>query len=156
MTFVSARPSELVQLHIFCFSFLQDGDVRVSVFPEGEEVLVGAPGSAVVARENVGPAQSQVRQCADGLIPDDAGVIENLLKLIDGCGALLRCQIRQAAQVNRVKYESQGLKVPPEFIRCNREALCGLGAIAAPKQGGGMNCWQVVGLHNRVFRKAFS
>jgi hypothetical protein len=79
-----------VQLRVFCFGLLQEGDVRVGVFPERGEVLVGALGFALVSRQNVGPAQFQVRQCADGLTPDDAGVIENLLKLSGSCGALLR------------------------------------------------------------------
>jgi hypothetical protein len=31
----------LLQLRVLRFGFLQDGDVGVDVFPEGEEVLVG-------------------------------------------------------------------------------------------------------------------
>jgi hypothetical protein len=34
-------PLELVQLCILRLGFVQDGDVRVGVFPEGKEVVVG-------------------------------------------------------------------------------------------------------------------
>jgi hypothetical protein len=34
-------PLELVQLCVLRLGFVEDGDVRVGVFPEGEEVLVG-------------------------------------------------------------------------------------------------------------------
>ena len=44
-----------------------------------------------VTGKRVGPAQLQVGQCADELVGDDAGVVENLLKLDSSGGALLRC-----------------------------------------------------------------
>ena len=39
---VAARLTvQLLQLRVFCFRFLQDGDVWVGIFPEGEEIFVG-------------------------------------------------------------------------------------------------------------------
>jgi hypothetical protein len=38
-------------------------------------------------------------KCADWLVPDDARVFENFLKLGYGCAPLVRCQIIFAAQV---------------------------------------------------------
>ena len=39
-----------VQRSIFTLSFLEDGNVRIGVFPKGEEVLVGSPdfGNSIV------------------------------------------------------------------------------------------------------------
>jgi hypothetical protein len=90
---------------------LQDRDVGVGIFPECEEVLVGnarlresiawerghlarsllllAGGRDARAPRNtgfecVGAAQAEMRQRADGLVDDQAGVIENLLKFDGG------------------------------------------------------------------------
>jgi hypothetical protein len=43
------RAIGLQQLRILRFGLLQDGNVGVSVFPEGEEVLVGGPCPSDVA-----------------------------------------------------------------------------------------------------------
>jgi hypothetical protein len=43
----------LLQLRILRLGFLQDGDVKVGVFPEGEEVLVGGAGFRLLAGEGV-------------------------------------------------------------------------------------------------------
>jgi len=41
--------ARLLQLRIFCFGLLEDGDVGVGVFPEGEEIVVGGGGLGGVA-----------------------------------------------------------------------------------------------------------
>ena len=44
LCFAQARPNErkpLLQLRVLRLGLLQDGDVGVGVFPEGEEILVG-------------------------------------------------------------------------------------------------------------------
>jgi hypothetical protein len=43
----------LLQLRVLRLGFLQDGDVGVGVFPEGEEVLVGGASFQSVAREGI-------------------------------------------------------------------------------------------------------
>ena len=43
---------KLLQLRVLCFGFLQDGDVGVGVFPEGEEILIGGFRFGVVTREH--------------------------------------------------------------------------------------------------------
>jgi hypothetical protein len=40
---------ELLQLRIFCFRLLQDGDAGVGGFPEGQEILVGGLGFGLVS-----------------------------------------------------------------------------------------------------------
>jgi hypothetical protein len=66
-----------------------------------------------VAREGVGTGQSQVRQCADGLVPHHAGVVENLLELGGGSAVLVRRQISLATQINGVERDPPDL---PQFI----------------------------------------
>ncbi len=67
--------AESFQLGILGLGLLQDGDVRVGVFPQREEILVGGTSLVFVACESVGPAQFQVCQCADGLVYDKARVV---------------------------------------------------------------------------------
>src|SRR6202022_1791480 len=88
----------LLQLRILRLGFLQDGDVGVGVFPEREEVLVGgerpdAGGIGIRALrgsrlQGIGTSHSQSRQRSRPAIPDDAAVVENLLKLGGGSAAL--------------------------------------------------------------------
>jgi hypothetical protein len=66
---------------VFGFGLLQDGDVRVGVFPEGEEVLIGSLCSGAVALHRVGSTELEMRQCANRLVHNDAGVVNDLLKL---------------------------------------------------------------------------
>ena len=47
---------------VFRLGFLQDGDVRVGVFPKGKEVLVGHAGLGFVALERVGARQAEFCQ----------------------------------------------------------------------------------------------
>jgi hypothetical protein len=50
----------LLQLRVLCLGLLQDRNVRVGVFPQREEVLVGAAGLVLVACEYVGASKLQV------------------------------------------------------------------------------------------------
>ena len=48
--------AKLLQLRVLRLGFLQDGDVGVGVFPEGEEVLIGSLGLPGVSRQSEGSA----------------------------------------------------------------------------------------------------
>jgi len=80
---------QLLQFDVLGLGLLQDGNVGIGVFPEGEKILVRSFRLGGVTGKRVGPAQLQVGQCADELVGDDAGVVENLLKLDSSGGALL-------------------------------------------------------------------
>ena len=54
----SSKLRSLLQFRVFRFGFLQNGDIGVSVFPEGEEVLVGDAGLGAVSRQRVGAGQT--------------------------------------------------------------------------------------------------
>src|SRR5712692_10416889 len=137
-------------LCVLRLGFLQDGDVGVGVFPEGEEVLVCALRFDVVAREGVGTGQSQVRQCADEIVLHHAGVVENLLELGGGSAALVRRQISLATQINGVEARRE-----PEFIgRSRGERFECLSGAAALESSGRVDHGQEAKLHHRVFGEA--
>jgi len=58
---------------------LQDGDVGVGVFPEGEEVLIGGAGFRCVARENVGTGNAEMCQGSKRTIPHQRAAVEEIL-----------------------------------------------------------------------------
>src|ERR1019366_1233647 len=94
----------LLQLRVLRLGLPQDGDVGVGVFPEGEEVFVGgerSDASGIGVRplrgsrlQSVGLSHSQTRQRPRPTVPDDPGMIKNLLKLCSGSTGLSSCQIR--------------------------------------------------------------
>src|ERR1019366_1626776 len=93
----------LLQLRVLRLGLLQDGDVGVGVFPEGEEIFVGGErpdaggvgiGSLRGSRlQRVRACHAQMRQRSRPAVPDDAAVVENLLKLGSGGTTLSRCQV---------------------------------------------------------------
>ena len=52
---------------------LQDGDVGVGVFPEGEEILVCTLRFCRITRHRVSTTDLQMGQCADGFVHDEPG-----------------------------------------------------------------------------------
>ena len=86
--------AQLLQLRVLGFGLLQDGDVGVGVFPEGQEIFVGgerpdAGGVGIRALrgfrlQGVGASHAQMRQRSRPAVPDDAAVVENLLELGGG------------------------------------------------------------------------
>src|SRR5208282_6741101 len=71
----------LLQLRVLCLGLLQDGDVRVGILPEGEEIFVGRKrpnaggigvGSLRGSRlQGIGTSDTQMRQCSCPTVPDD-------------------------------------------------------------------------------------
>src|ERR1700675_968585 len=93
----------LLQLCVLCLRFLQHRDVGIGVFPEREETLVSGErpdtgGIGVRALrgsrlQGVGTSHPQMRQRSSPAIPDNAAMIENLLKFRGGSTSLSRCQV---------------------------------------------------------------
>ena len=77
-----------MELGVLGLGLLEDRDVGVGIFPEGEKILVGGVGFCGVTRESVGAAEFEMSQGADEAIADKAAMVEDLLKL-DGCGGSL-------------------------------------------------------------------
>ena len=47
-----------LQLRVLYFCLLQNGNVRIGVFPEGQEFLVGGSGFGCIALEGIGAAKT--------------------------------------------------------------------------------------------------
>jgi hypothetical protein len=63
-----------LQLRVLRFGFLQDGNIRVGVFPQREEIFVGGAGKA------------EMGERPEGKVKHDSTMVQYLLKL---CGSLL-------------------------------------------------------------------
>src|ERR1700683_3995238 len=109
--------SQLLQLGELCLGFLQDGNVRVGIFPKREEILVRRAGSGGVAGHAVCASETEVSQRANRLVSNDAGMVQNLLKLTRRWGRLLLQQIRGAPQVNRIESKGEGGVRIPQLVR---------------------------------------
>ncbi len=59
---VGWSPAQLSQLGVFGFGFLQEGNVRVGVFPEVQELFIRGSAHKCVASKGVSPCQAEVRQ----------------------------------------------------------------------------------------------
>jgi hypothetical protein len=103
----------LLQPRVLRFGLLQDGDVGVGVFPEGEEIFVSgerpdAGGIGINSLrssrlQGVRTSHSKMLQRSCPAVPDDAAVIENLLKLGSGSAALSGCKVYLSANVGRIE-----------------------------------------------------
>ena len=71
----------LLQLRVLCFGFLQDGDVRVGVLPQREEILIRDAGFGGVALQSAGARNAEMGERADGSVLRHAAVIQNFMEL---------------------------------------------------------------------------
>ena len=69
-----------MQLRVFGFGLLQDGDVGVGVFPEGEEVLVCSVGFGGIALESVGAGETEARECTKYKVDNDARLARSIME----------------------------------------------------------------------------
>src|SRR6266853_5012061 len=70
----------LLQSGVLRFGLLKDGDVRVGVFPECEEIMIGGTGLGRVALHRVGASQLDMGQSANGFVKYNPAMVEDLLK----------------------------------------------------------------------------
>jgi hypothetical protein len=71
--------ARLLQFRVLRFGFLQDGNVRVGVFPQREKILVRSLGFRSVALQHIGAGETEMRERADGFVDDDSAVVEYFL-----------------------------------------------------------------------------
>jgi hypothetical protein len=96
---LSRRPSDLSQLGVLGRRGDEDGNIRVGVFPEGQEIVIGSPGFDDISDEHVSTREAEMSEHANLGIQDDAGMIEDFLKL-GGCGgAVVQMQVYQPTNV---------------------------------------------------------
>src|SRR5271155_1632427 len=91
-----------MQLCVLRLGPFKDRNVRVSIFPEREEILVGDPGFGGVSLQNISAAETKMRERTDRFVKHDAGMLEDSLELGGGFPPLTQFQIGLAARENRV------------------------------------------------------
>ena len=97
---VDWSPAQLSQLAVLGLSFQEDGDIRVGIFPQGEEILVGAAGLGGPACLRVGAAQPQPRKRMYYRECINTAVVDNLLELSGRFACPPQTQIRLSAEVD--------------------------------------------------------
>src|SRR5271170_648334 len=93
---------QLLQLRVLRLGLLQDGDVGVGVFPEGEEIFVSGERTSAGGIGNrslrssrlqgIGASHSQLCQRSRPAVPDNAAVLEDFSEF---SGSLLTLSGRQ-------------------------------------------------------------
>ena len=79
-----------LQLGVFRLGLLENWDIWVGIFPEGQKILIRSARFDIIVRQRICAAKSQMRQRAGYEIHDHPRVIENLLKLGGGGRTLTR------------------------------------------------------------------
>src|ERR1051326_3593549 len=78
--------SQLCELGL---GLLQDGNVRIGVFPQREEVLIGRTRFGSVALECIGTGESEASKSACGEIQDDSRMCNDFLEFSGRLFALM-------------------------------------------------------------------
>ena len=92
-----------MEIGVFGPGLLQNRNVRVRIFPERKEILIGGFRFGLIARQRVGPAELHVCKCANGIAEHDTPMIENFLEFRNGLDALMCDQIGQATDIGGVE-----------------------------------------------------
>src|SRR5215469_9935592 len=163
-TSAQGAENSLLQLGVLGFGLLVYGDVRVGVFPEGEEVLVRGTGFGTCCLcistlggyrlERIGSAELKMRQRANGLEYNNTAMVENFLELSSSFVAAIRSQIGEAANVNRI--EISGAHVTELIGSDNLEGLDSLLNVAAADRKLRMQRRQIIEADDCVLRKTSS
>ena len=102
------RAQGLFQLCVFRLGLLKDGDVRVGVFPQREEVLVLTACLCRIAGECVGAGKTKACQCSGTTVQYRATMVKDVLKLACGSAALTGRQVGLAPRIHRVRALADG------------------------------------------------
>jgi len=93
----------LLQFRVLRLDLLQDGNVGVGVFPEGEKILIGGAGFRGVGLQDKGTGKAEVREGADGLINDYASPMDDFFKFHRSFSPHLSGEIRGAAHIDTIR-----------------------------------------------------
>lgn len=142
------------------FGLLKDRAVRVGVRPERQKILVGSLRAHRVTRQRECPRKLDARRGTDRIVEDDAGVVEDLLELRRRLSTLVRGQVREATDVDRIEGAERPLKRTrrrAELVRYGApqlfDRLCRLVLVEREKCANGR---QIAEPGGRVFRNPFS
>src|ERR1700730_3859137 len=88
----------LLQLRVLRLGLLEQGNIRVRVFPRGEEILVSCAGLGAISQHDVGPRQVELRQPSTWILPSHVPQLDRRLKFILGLPGLMIEKVSLAAQ----------------------------------------------------------
>src|SRR5580704_13586157 len=86
---------DLLELGVFRFGFLEDGNIGVSIFPKGKEILIRSLCFRRIPGNGVGAAQAQLGERMLGNGRSDCTMIYDFLKFRYSLRAALRPQVGQ-------------------------------------------------------------
>ena len=98
---------QLRQFRVLRLGFLQNGDLRIGIFPEGEEILIRGLGFRGVARHGISTSNTEMGDCSQWEVENDTAMIEKLPELSSSGCAVMRCQLEMPTQrkMSRSRYE---------------------------------------------------
>ena len=97
----------LLQFGVLRPSLLKDGNVRVGILPEREEVLISVPALGGVAGESIGACQANVRKSISGSNRSQRTVIEDSLEFSRRLLTFLSMQVNKASHINGEEHISR-------------------------------------------------
>jgi hypothetical protein len=95
------KATHSLKFRVFRFGRNEDGDVRVSVLPDGKEILIGRLGLGGIALHGVGASQLQPGQRTSRKVAHHSAMVNELLKFRCRCIAVVKHQIRFSTDINR-------------------------------------------------------
>ena len=81
---------------------LQDGNIRVGIFPGIKKIFIGGVSLGCVALLFVGTSEPEMGERSDRLVEDKAGPLKNLVKF--GGGSSARCPAPASGPLPAAKY----------------------------------------------------
>ena len=156
------------QLRVLGLGLLEYGDVGVCVFPKSVEVFVSGKrpdaGSVGIRSlrglrlQGIGTSHSQMRQRSRPAVPDDAAMVENLLELGGGSGALSGRKIRLPAYVHVIEAGNivDKRNLPQLDMGSSLQGIEGVSRILSIQHRLCLNRRQPKRLHLRILWEAFS
>src|ERR1035438_3926008 len=151
-----AESFSLLQLRVLRFGLQQDRNIRVRVLPEREKVLVGHLGLGDVALQHISATEAKMCKRTDGLVQDEAAMVEDLLELGSGFATPTRSQIGFATHKDwkhRGPIQINGSCRPKLVRRGSPKTLNGARRISFVERKLSADARQIIELHNCVFRK---
>src|SRR5215472_5220694 len=96
-----------MQLRILRLRLLQDGNVRISILPQRQEILIRRAGFGSVALQLVSAGEAETCQCAPSKVHDQSPVVNELLKFCSRLVAAAQREIGFPVHINRYQKHCQ-------------------------------------------------
>src|SRR6202011_1633920 len=92
-----------MQLGILRLGLLEDGNIRIGIFPQRQKILVRGTALRTFALHRVGAPELQMRQRSDGFVEHNATMVEEFLKFFCRFNASVRRKKRFSSHIDRIQ-----------------------------------------------------